>query len=60
MGYPFIQVLDQYTIAICYAFSLLLAYALTVALIVTACCMHCEPNMLVVIDEGCIDVEFEE
>ena len=59
LGYPFIQALDQYTIAICYTFSLLLAYALTVALIVTACCMHYEPTMLVVIDEECMNGDYE-
>ena len=45
-----ISFLDQ-IMPLCYTFSLLLAYAIGTALIITAFCIYREPNLVVVVSE---------
>jgi hypothetical protein len=44
--------LDQLLMPICYTLSLILAYAIATALIVTAFCMYREPNIVIVVSDS--------
>ena len=47
-----IAISGQNILSICYALSLFLAYAIGVALIVTACCMYQEPEIVIVLSRS--------
>ena len=51
--YPMIAAsFDNSLISVCYNVSLLLAYVITAALVVTAFCMHREPDIVVVLSRN--------